>query len=196
MILLTNSEKSFKNKIHFTNIQNVSNCYSNALYTYCVENHCLNVITEDFQKLVYDLNITSYLSNYLANFFFTKKFKIYVLKILLKPSFNKKTINFLNFLIHCNKINILIEIVHKFLEKIYDLLNFKIIKVDTSFYPTLKQNNRIISFFKRTILSHKVVLLITINPFIIDGLIFENNSEVYNFSVIEQLNLVKFHFSM
>lgn len=196
MILLTNSEKCCKKKINFINIQNVSNSYSNALYTYCVENHCLNVITEDFQKLICNLNVTSYVSNFLTNYFFTKKFKIYVLKIFLKPYLNKRTINFLNFLIHYNNINFLIEIIHKFLNKVYDLLDLKRIKIVTSFQPSIKQNTRIISFLKRTILSHKIILLITINPFIIDGLIFENNSEVYNFSLIEQLNIIKFHFGI
>lgn len=171
-------------------VLNIVDHYSKALYEFCIKNYCFHIITNDFQKLEIYFTKYSTILNFFKNPILDKEFKKQLLKVYLESFLNKKTFNFINFLIDHNQIDLIENIIIEYLKLVYKLLRFKIIEVYTSFDFTYKQKKKLINFLKKFTKSNEIVLLIIIDPNLIGGFLIKIDSIIYDYTVQKQLNLL------
>ena len=170
-------------------ILNIVIPYSNALYELCINNNCLHIITNDFQKLGIYFKKYNVILNLFKNPILEKEIKKQLLKITLKPYINIESFNFINFLIDCNRINLIPEIIQEYLNLVYNLLKFKTIEINTAFNFTDKQKKKLIKFLKKLTKTNEIIVFIIIDPNIIGGFCIKVDSIIYDYTIRKQFNL-------
>lgn len=170
-------------------ILNIVIPYSNALYEFCITNNCLHIITNDFQKLGIYLKKYNVILNLLKSPLLEKKIKKQLLKIILNSYISIDSFNFLNFLVDCNRINLILEIIQEYLNLVYNLLRFKTIEVNTALDFTDKQKRKLIKFLKKLTKTNELIVFIIIDPNIIGGFYIKVDSIIYDYTIQKQFNL-------
>jgi F-type H+-transporting ATPase subunit delta len=164
--------------------------YSNALYEFCVQNNCIHIITNDFQQLKIYFKKYYTILKFFKNPILDVELKKQLLKITLNLTWFRKTFNFLNFLVDCNRINLISEIIQEYLNLVYKLLNFKTIEVYTAFDFTNNQIKKLINFLKKMTKTNEIKLFIVFDSTLIGGFLIKIDSIIYDYTAQKQLNLL------
>jgi F-type H+-transporting ATPase subunit delta len=170
----------------------VASPYARALFDFSVEKNIMHQITADFQNLEIFLDETSELTNYLNNPVVNQDAKREVLSKTLESQVNAETFKFLMILVKKDRINVLKEVIAKYLELVYETASIKMIEVSTAFAFTNLQKNTLIQKLKELTNAREIRLVIGVDPNLIGGFLIKTDSKVIDFTIKNQLeNLAK-----
>ena len=171
----------------------VAEPYARALYDFSIEKNLMYCITSDFQSLDVLLSKSSDFRNYLNNPVISNEEKEELINRTLTTQCNEETLKFLNILVKRNRINLLQTIIASYLDLVYELASIKIIEVSTAFAFTNLQKNNLITKLKELTNAREIRLIINVDTSLIGGFFIKTNSDVIDYSVKNQLQLLAKH---
>ena len=171
----------------------VAEPYARALFDFSIEKNLMLHITSDFQNLDVLLSQSSDLSDYLNNPIISNEEKKELIDQTLKTKVSDQTLKFLNILVRRNRINLLQSVIANYLDLVYELASIKKIEVSTAFAFTNLQKNNLIKKLKELTNAREISLVINVNSSLIGGFFIKTNSDVIDYTVKNQLQLLAKH---
>jgi F-type H+-transporting ATPase subunit delta len=171
----------------------IASPYARALFDFSVEKNIMHQITADFQNLEIFLDETPQLMEYLNNPVVNKDAKRAVLTKTLESELNTDTFKFLMILVNRDRINLLKEVITKYLELVYETASIKTIEVLTAVPFTNSQKNTLIQKLKELTNAREIRLIINVDSSLIGGFLIKTASKVIDFSIKNQLQKLAKH---
>lgn len=167
--------------------------YSRALFEFASETSMLHGITADLNNFYNLLEQTPDLLNYLKNPLITAEAKIQILDQVFKGRINQETIRFFNILIKRNRINLLIPIIHSYLELVYKTASIKEYEIYTAFPMTKFQKWKLINKLKSLTDVREISLNIIVDENLIGGFLIKTSSKIIDFTIKNRLEKLAKH---
>lgn len=171
----------------------VAEPYARAIYDFSIEKNLMHIITSDFQDLDVLLTKSPDFKSYLNNPVNNNEQKEELISKALKPQLNSETLKFLNVLVRRNRINLLQAVIESYLNLVYELASVKMIEVSTAFAFTNLQKNNLIKKLKELTNAREIRLVIKVDSSLIGGFFIKTNSDVIDYTVKNQLQLLAKH---
>jgi len=161
--------------------------YARALFEFACEASILHSITADFNNLYSLLGKTPDLMRYLKNPLVSSEAKTEILYRVFKGRVNSETVRFFDILVKRNRIDLLVPILHSYLELVYKTADVKEYEIQTAFPMTKFQKWKLINKLKSLTGIREIRLNITVDDSLIGGFLIKTSSKVVDFSIKNRL---------
>lgn len=168
--------------------------YARALFEHAFETNILHAITADFYNLSSLFKKTPELLECLKNPVINSIAKKEIVFRLFDGKVNSDTIQFFNILIDRNRISLIIPIITRYLELVYETANVKYYEIKTAFALTKFQKINFIRKLKTLSNAREIRLKITVDKSLIGGILIKTSSNVLDYSVKNQLTRIAKYF--
>lgn len=168
----------------------VSIRYASSLLETSLEKKSLDVVYADVDLIYKALKSSNELKRLLSSPVVKAEAKAGILKEIFANKVSAETINFLNFVVEKNRINLLQSIIEKFFELRNEKLGLAEVEIKTAFEFTPEQSNLLKKNLEQLI-GKKVILNFVIDAEVIGGFIARVGDSVFDASIQHQLDLLK-----
>ncbi len=172
---------------------NVSIRYASSLLDLAIENKNLDAVSKDISLVAETLNAYPQLVRAFSSPVVKPKVKLSILEEVFKLRINSDSMNFLKFVVHKNREDILKSIVDSFLRLHDDRLGIVNVQVKTAVKFTAEQEDQLKLNLEDS-LGKKVNIKIKIDADVIGGFVAKVDDTVYDASLKHQLELLKKQF--
>jgi len=171
----------------------IANRYAASLIENSLEKNNLETVFEDIILLINTIDASNELLRAVESPVIKTELKISLLDEIFSDKLSKDTLNFIYFIVHKKREDLLYEIAKRFVDMRNEHLGIVELEVKTAFDFTQEQISNLKDKFE-AILKKKVKMKIKIDKNIIGGFIAKVGDTVYDASVIYQLDLLKKEF--
>ncbi len=168
----------------------VSIRYASSLLETSLEKKSLDKVYADADLIYKTLKSSNDLKRLLSSPVVKAEAKAVILKEIFTNKVSPETINFLNFVIEKNRIDLLQSIIEKFFELRNEKLGLVEVQIKTAFEFTREQSE-ILKKNLEQLAGKKVVLNFVLDSKVIGGFIARVGDSVYDASIQHQLDLLK-----